>query len=353
VVCSSTRVVPLAVAPPIYIPLDVPDPQGRVCDLDGVCDDVAVLIEKAPNNARRIYTAVDVQAAIDVVWKILTDYEKLHEVVPSLVKNKVLERREDGGARLEQVGGAKIAGFSFTAKTILDVRIFTETNPLPAEVTMDYLLSKKSDISGGGGGIISQAEKSTDYVQSPTVVATTSIDKPLPLKRDLFPQPNWVSTSLPYRDITMQNVEGEGDFDHYQGVWRVQSHPDDASWTRLTYAVEIKPKGFMPVQLIEGRIATDLKSNLSNLRFVAESKQKNISTLHAVESKAAAFGVKHEEIARQQQQHEAKEEEEPPEEENKRLSHELESLYGELLTLRSKLGGINSLVKVEMEQEEE
>ena len=43
----------------------------------------------------------------------------------------------------------------------------------------------------------------------------------------------------------MQNVLGEGDFEHYQGVWRMQSLPncnlvggDHAS--RLSYAVEIK-----------------------------------------------------------------------------------------------------------------
>ena len=43
----------------------------------------------------------------------------------------------------------------------------------------------------------------------------------------------------------MQNVVGEGDFEHYQGVWRMQSLPncnlaggDHAA--RLSYAVEIK-----------------------------------------------------------------------------------------------------------------
>jgi hypothetical protein len=47
----------------------------------------------------------------------------------------------------------------------------------------------------------------------------------------------------------MQNVPGEGDFEHYQGVWRLQPVPRDASnlskgdyvGMRLTYAVEIRP----------------------------------------------------------------------------------------------------------------
>lgn len=55
---------------------------------------------------------------------------------------------------------------------------------------------------------------------------------------------------------------------------RMQSLPGCApvgqSATRLTYAVEIKPKGFLPVRLIEGRIASDLKSNLEAIRDYVE-----------------------------------------------------------------------------------
>ncbi len=41
--------------------------------------------------------------------------------------------------------------------------------------------------------------------------------------------------------------------------------PGDA--TRLTYAVEIQPKGLLPVRLIEGRIASDLRANLAAIRW--------------------------------------------------------------------------------------
>ena len=44
--------------------------------------------------------------------------------------------------------------------------------------------------------------------------------------------------------------------------------------SRLTYAVEIKPKGFLPVKLIEGRIATDLKANLAAIRDYVENLAK-------------------------------------------------------------------------------
>ena len=35
------------------------------------------------------------------------------------------------------------------------------------------------------------------------------------LRRGVFPRPYSI-TRLPHRDITMQNVPGEGDFEHYQ-----------------------------------------------------------------------------------------------------------------------------------------
>ena len=91
----------------------------------------------------------------------------------------------------------------------------------------------------------------------------------------MFPRP-YAITKLPHRDITMQNVLGKGDFDHYQGIWRIQPlpncAPDGGDAARLTYAVEIRPKGFLPVKLIEGRIASDLINNLQALRAYVENK---------------------------------------------------------------------------------
>ena len=70
--------------------------------------DPEIRIELAPKNARRIFTGVDILASIDSVWTVLTNYEELQLVVPSLVKNEVLYRTAEGGARLKQVGGAKV-----------------------------------------------------------------------------------------------------------------------------------------------------------------------------------------------------------------------------------------------------
>ena len=72
--------------------------------------------------------------------------------------------------------------------------------------------------------------------------------------------------------------------------------------SRLTYAVEIKPKGFLPVKLIEGRIATDLKANLAAIRdYVekmtvrsAEGKEKdnNPSFVHLEAERGITEGVR-------------------------------------------------------------
>ena len=91
-----------------------------------------VKIELAPYNSRRIYCGLDIIASMDSIWEVLTTYEKLQDCVPSLVKNEVLARTPDGGARLKQVGGARVLpGVTFTAKTVLDVRVYREDSPMP------------------------------------------------------------------------------------------------------------------------------------------------------------------------------------------------------------------------------
>mmetsp|Transcript_10139 Transcript_10139/g.13924 ORF Transcript_10139/g.13924 Transcript_10139/m.13924 type:complete len:238 (+) Transcript_10139:1057-1770(+) len=78
--------------------------------------------------------------------------------------------------------------------------------------------------------------------------------------------------------MCVQNVEGEGDFEHYQGVWRVQAlagppASSSSQHCRLSYAVEIRPRGFLPVGLIQGRIASDLQTNLLAIRDHCEALQ--------------------------------------------------------------------------------
>lgn len=83
-----------------------------------------------------------------------------------------------------------LPGITFTAKTVLDVNIYTETSPISSDM-------------------IAKLEKSNDGDEY------TSAN--VPLVRGVFPRP-YAITSLPHRDITMQNILNQGDFDHYQGM---------------------------------------------------------------------------------------------------------------------------------------
>ena len=53
-----------------------------------------VSIEAAPSNARRIFTGVDIMADMESIWDVLTTFERLQDVVPSLVKNEVNSSNE-------------------------------------------------------------------------------------------------------------------------------------------------------------------------------------------------------------------------------------------------------------------
>jgi hypothetical protein len=140
-----------------------------ICLLPG--SDPLVRIESAPGNARRIYTGVDIIASLDDVWSVLTNYERLQDVVPSLVKNEVMSRTASGGARLLQIGGAKVLpGVTFTAKTVLDVNIYTEDNPIPSDMISNFIDEETIDVDS------------------------------IPLRRGTFPQP-YAITQLPHRGI--------------------------------------------------------------------------------------------------------------------------------------------------------
>lgn len=108
-----------------------------------------VRVEKAPQNSRRIFAGIDIPVSVEDVWNLLTDYANLQKVIPNLVVNEILELYPgsgDGsielvsnaalsdadqcqeiaqhmkGAVLKQVGGAKVVGINFSARTTLEVR---------------------------------------------------------------------------------------------------------------------------------------------------------------------------------------------------------------------------------------
>ena len=203
--------------------------------------------------------------------KLLTDYENLQRVVPNLAVNEVLALYDgDGdnpsysidpslpdevqcekiskqmkGAKLRQVGSAKVAGINFSAKTTLEVREWPAGMP-------DF------------------AHFDEELYDGKTRKKRIREDTKMKLQRYRFPRP-FALTKLRHRDISMQSVEDDdGEFRLYQGVWRMQPlpgcAPDGENAMRLTYAVEISPRPYLPVALVESRIANDLCNNLKSIR---------------------------------------------------------------------------------------
>ena len=154
------------------------------------------------------------------------------------------------GALLKQVGGARVAGIKFSARTTLEVREWPQGLP-------DFAHFQDKEWEGE-----SRDQRARDSVRKP-------------LRRYRFPRP-FALSSLPTRDISMQNIENDdGEFRMYQGVWRMQPlpgcAPGEREAMRLTYAVEVSPRAYLPVSLVEGRIVRDLCSNLAAIRdFVGE-----------------------------------------------------------------------------------
>ena len=69
----------------------------------------------------------------------------------------------------------------------------------------------------------------------------------------------------------MQSIyNDDGEFRICQGVWRMQPLPGCAppgkQAMRLSYAVQISPRAYLPVKFIEGRIVRDLCNNLIAIR---------------------------------------------------------------------------------------
>lgn len=175
-----------------------------------------VRVEKAPQNSRRIFAGIDIPVSVDDVWKLLTDYPNLQKVVPNLVVNEVRELFSGGegeisedtslsdadqckaianhmkGAVLKQVGGAKVVGINFSARTTLEVREWPSGMP-------DFAHYEDEIYEGKSRGERVRESKGRE------------------LTRYVFPRP-FALSSLPHKDISMQSIEDdEGEFRMYQG----------------------------------------------------------------------------------------------------------------------------------------
>ncbi|XP_068663708.1 uncharacterized protein [Aristolochia californica] len=174
---------------------------------------VTTEIENVGKNSRRICSRIEINASLETVWRLLTDYERLTDFIPGLATSELLEKRESF-AKLLQIGQQNLAlGLKFYAK-----------------------------------GIVECYEGELQY---------------LPFGRQ--------------RDIDFKMVEGdfkifegtwsiaEADVERYDDV-----SDGRASQTTLSYIVHVQPKLWLPVQLVEGRLCKEIELNLICIREEAQ-----------------------------------------------------------------------------------
>ncbi|KAI3805858.1 hypothetical protein L1987_21745 [Smallanthus sonchifolius] len=194
--------------------LPEPEPEPNSGDVD----DIEVEIEKVSNNRKRIRSKVAIDASLQTIWGILTDYERLPDFIPGLVVSQLLDKKESF-ARLLQIGQQNLAfGLKFSAKGVVDC-----------------------------------------YEQDFEV--------------------------LPYgqrRDIEFKMIEG--DFEVFEGKWSIEQYEQSGFVsgqqydTTLLYTVEVEPKMWLPVQLVEGRISREIQMNLFSIREEARKISDSISS---------------------------------------------------------------------------
>lgn len=187
------------------------------------CELVAVRIEKTSSNSRRILGEITIpNVPMDAVWSILTDYDNLAIHVPNLVESKIIQRGMNGRpgdgqyqCRLYQKGAQKIIGFEFGASVTMDMK-----------------------------EAISASQQKINFKC--------------------------------YDSFFFQEFDGE---------WKVHERPS-SSFTNgdntnnniesvLSYVVDVRPKGPVPVAALEWRIREDVPTNLRAVKKAAVLYEMN------------------------------------------------------------------------------
>ncbi|CAO2181604.1 unnamed protein product [Urochloa humidicola] len=186
-----------------------PPPPLDVSD-DGIGLEIEVCKVGRKRNRRVVRARVRVDAPLEAVWATLTDYEGLADFIPGLAECRLLQRDPSQGfARLYQVGEQDLAlGFKFNAKGTIDCY--------------------EGDMESLG---------------------------PPGARR---------------REIAFNMIDG--DFKLFQGKWSLLQLQDQQQppATLLSYLVELEPKLWVPVGLLEPRICSEIKNNLVSIRHQAQ-----------------------------------------------------------------------------------
>ncbi|HYW21071.1 MAG TPA: SRPBCC family protein [Nodularia sp. (in: cyanobacteria)] len=104
--------------------------------------DVVVKVEKIAERQRQISAKIQIPQPVELIWKVLTDYEALSDFIPNLAKSCLLEH-PDGGIRLEQIGSQRLLKFNFSARVVLDLQEY-----FPQEIIFSMVEGDFKSFSG-------------------------------------------------------------------------------------------------------------------------------------------------------------------------------------------------------------
>lgn len=179
-----------------------------------------VTVDRVGGQVRRVEAVVQVNAPVEVVWKVLTDYERLADFIPGLVENTVLSRNGDR-VRLSQVAAEEIAfGASVKVKAVLDIR------ELPRGIALEEQLE-------------------------PIV-------------------PKYSLVGVASQDICFTLVESR-ELKEFTGTWHIQEGPSGSLTTQLAYVTQVRPQAVLPVGILIGRVKREVKDNLVAVSIQAEA----------------------------------------------------------------------------------
>jgi len=211
---------------------------------DDTCELVAVRIEAPTSNSRRIKGEILVQAPLEAVWSILTDYDNLSTHVPNLVESRRIPGYSSSGGmpgdgsytcRLYQKGAQKIVGFEFGASVTLAMK--------------ESIICAGPRRAGGS----SRTSSSASFERSGTQDSM------------MFPSE---------RGIGFTCVDSFF-FSEFDGEWRlVETMVDGECCTMVSYSVDVKPRGPVPVAALEWRIREDVPTNLRAVKKASMEIQR-------------------------------------------------------------------------------
>ena len=77
-------------------------------------------MERLPQGARRLAAQLRTPLSVELLWKVLTDYENLSTFIPNLASSAVLTKTGNT-VRLAQVGSQQLLGLKFSAQVELEL----------------------------------------------------------------------------------------------------------------------------------------------------------------------------------------------------------------------------------------